>query len=252
MQMSYSDKEKHMDYQSDDVESSAEKFNNPSDHLTVENEKVDDILPVGQLKWRRDEEEEQDTLDSLEDARKFEPAKQEGDKEKKEEQTEEKKDSGNQFHSHEYGAPPTFEVEQPSSPHEKRQLSLEDTLTPIDFKEYSIDPVIGENSGDENFKEEVKKPSFVAEQPVKPRVEQLDSTKEKKQSAASRSEDDPPIDEKKEQILKWVKILWLPVSLIVALYVGFVVGHTIIGDQPAGDFLDFDMWVHIYQLIFGS
>ena len=56
--MSYSDKEKHMDYQSDDVESSAEKFNNPSDHLTVENEKVDDILPVGQLKWRRDEEEE--------------------------------------------------------------------------------------------------------------------------------------------------------------------------------------------------
>ena len=80
--MSYSDKEKHMDYQSDDVESSAEKFNNPSDHLTVENEKVDDILPVGQLKWRRDEEEEQDTLDSLEDARKFEPAKQEGDKER--------------------------------------------------------------------------------------------------------------------------------------------------------------------------
>ncbi len=101
--MSYSDKEKHMDYQSDDVESSAEKFNNPSNHSTVGNEKVDDILPVGQLKWRRDEEEEQDTLDSLEDARKFEPAKQEGDKEKKEEQTEEKKDSGNQFHSHEPG-----------------------------------------------------------------------------------------------------------------------------------------------------
>ena len=84
----------------------------------------------------------------------------------------------------------------------------------------------------------MKKPSFVAEQPVKPRVEQLDSTKEKKQSAASRSEDDPPIDEKKEQILKWVKILWLPVSLIVALYAGFVVGHTIIGDQP-GRFLEF-------------
>jgi hypothetical protein len=256
MQMSYSDKEKHMDYQSDDVESSAEKFNNPSNHSTVGNEKVDDILPVGQLKWRKDEEEEQDTHDSLEAARKFEPAKhdsdKEKDKEKKQEQTEEKKDSGNQFGSNEHGAPPSFEVEQPSSPHEKRQLSLEDTLTPIDFKEYSIDPVIGANSGDENFKEEVKKPSFVAEQPVEPRVEQPGFTKEKRQSPASHGDDDPAIDEKKEQIRKWVKILWLPVSLIVALYAGFVVGHTIIGDQPAGDFLNFDMWVHIYQLVFGS
>lgn len=249
--MSYSDKEKHMDYQSDDVESSGEKLNNQSDHSAVEDEKVDDILPVGQLKWRKDEEEEQDTRHSLEVARKFEDAKNDGAKADNEGLTEKNNESEKQDHPlKEHGTPPSSGVEHDSSPHENRQLSLEDTLTPIDFKEYSIDPIIEEKNSDEEFKQEVKKPAFVAEQPAETADEQ--PVLSKKESAVDLGEDERVKDEKKEQIRKWVKILWLPVSLVVALYVGFVIGHTVIGDQPAGDIFNIDMWVHIYQLMFGS
>lgn len=248
--MSYSDKEKHMDYQSEDVKSSGEKLNNQPDHTAVEDEKVDDILPVGQLKWRKDEEEEQDTRHSLEVARKLDHAKNDGEKDD-EGMAEKNKDSEKQDHPlKEHGTPPVSETKQDSSPHEKRQLSLEDTLTPIDFKEYSIDPIIEEKSSDESFKQEVKKPAFVAEQPAEMADERPFSNK--KERAAVPDEEDRVKDEKKEQIRKWVKILWLPVSLVVSLYVGFVVGHTIIGDQPAGDIFNIDMWVHIYQLMFGS
>ncbi|MGA8944167.1 MAG: hypothetical protein WB502_15845, partial [Thermoactinomyces sp.] len=64
--MSYPDKEKHTDNQLDNVEASTEKkLNNQQEKPSSEDRNLEDTIPVGQLKWRKDEEYEQDTQYSL-------------------------------------------------------------------------------------------------------------------------------------------------------------------------------------------
>ena len=65
-------------------------------------------------------------------------------------------------------------------------------------------------------------------------------------------------DKKKDSYLedkkssKWmlaVKILWLPLVLLVVLLISLIIGHTMIGDQPASDIFNIDMWIHLLKLI---
>ncbi|MGA8942224.1 MAG: DNA-directed RNA polymerase subunit beta, partial [Thermoactinomyces sp.] len=136
-----------------------------------------------------------------------------------------------------------------------RQLSLEDTLTPINFKEYSIDPALDQTEKDkEEFVEEEKKPSFVAkpglmesDTPYQEKKENTLAVTKKSKFTSKREWE----EQEKKQIPKWARIFWLPATLIFVLFAGLIIGHSIIGKQPVGDIFDIDMWIHIYKLMYG-
>lgn len=256
--MSYPDKEKRTDYLLDSVEASTEKLNKKQEETSPEDEKVKDTLPVGQLKWRKDDE--QDTHYSLG----LSPKKSSAvNKDKKEQQPpstdkdediqDRNEDSGKEKKSGSKDAALPFAPNNESS-YTGRQLSLEDTLTPINFKEYSIDPALErkEEEHGELLAEE-KKPSFVA----KPDLTASDTPVQRKREKPFASKRKSNVTGEKEwedgekQIPKWVRILWLPAVLIFVLFAGLIIGHSIIGEQPVGDIFDIDMWIHIFKLMNG-
>jgi len=136
---------------------------------------------------------------------------------------------------------PSGESEESVSPQAaKRNLSLEDTMGPIDFKEYFIDPAKDEQDiQSKEYQTEVKKPAFMASnKPAKPRK-------------VLEVETDDFATDRTEQIAKTaIKILWLPGVLFIVLIMGLMIGHSAIGGEPALDVFDLGMWEHLYRLIF--
>jgi hypothetical protein len=54
-----------------------------------------------------------------------------------------------------------------------------------------------------------------------------------------------------EKIVRYIlKMLCVPLILVVVLVTGLLIGHSVIGGQPAGDVFDINMWQHLYRLIF--
>lgn len=259
--MSYPDKEKRTDYQLDSVEASTEKLNKQQEETSPEDEKVKDTMPIGQLKWRKDEEFEQDTHYSLGFSQKKSSAVNKEKKDKQPPDTDEDEEihdrnegSGKEEKSGSKDAALPFTPNNESS-YTGRQLSLEDTLTPINFKEYSIDPAFEQKEKEhEKLLAEEKKPSFVAkpdltasDTPVQRKRENTFASKRKTNVTSEKEWEDG----KEKQLPKWVRIFWLPATLIFVLFAGLIIGHSIIGEQPVGDIFDIDMWIHIFKLMNG-
>ncbi|MBA4602982.1 DNA-directed RNA polymerase subunit beta [Thermoactinomyces mirandus] len=247
--MSYPDKEKHTDYQLDNVETLKQKLNNQHD-IFSKDEKLEDTMPVGQLKWRKGEEFEEDTHHNLGLAKKKSSVVKNSNKEKKPETGKDEEVQDGNEGSGKKEKPGSENAEIPFAPENEssntgRQLSLEDTLTPINFKEYSIDPALDQKNSGESMTEE-EKPSFVA----KPDLMASDAAAQRKKQntfAGGKAWE----KEEEKQIPKWVRIYWLPATLIFVLFAGLIIGHSVIGEQPVSDIFDIDMWIHIFKLMYG-
>ncbi|MBA4541816.1 MULTISPECIES: DNA-directed RNA polymerase subunit beta [Thermoactinomyces] len=285
--MSYPNKETPVDKKSETVESPGQETKEKSSPSET---KEMTRLPVGKLKWSKDEEEEQDIELILAKSKKNEavsPKKEDGNESStagvagnspksspKEDADPLSKPQGKAGLAKE-GETPQKEVASSaeSTQTAKRELTIEDTLTPIDFKEYLIDPKQTKSEEQAQFKTEVKKPVFQAEplpkkeesnakaekeepkskeQKEKPKVKEKTKAKEKPSVQDKRFGEDAKEDKKSssQNLARIAKILWFPVTIVVVLIVGFIIGHTVIGDQPAGDLFNMSMWNHIYDLLF--
>ncbi|SEM79266.1 DNA-directed RNA polymerase subunit beta [Lihuaxuella thermophila] len=248
--MSYPNKENRVDNHPEDMKSSPKQGEKMKSSLKELRKEQESRLPVGKLKWSKDEEEEQDTRANLE-VKGIDPKLDhenepvaEGELPASEGREKEAESSVRWNPQDGNGSSESTDREQSDqsrketgqeSPRRERALSLEDTLTPIDFKEYSIEPE-RETNKDPEFETEFKKPAYIVD-------EDDDELTEA---------DSYGIPDEKKKIIKWaIKILWLPLLLFVVLIVGLIIGHTVIGDQPAGEIFDLDMWEHIYKLIYG-
>ncbi len=255
--MSYPNKENRVDnHHPEGIESSQKQGEKKKSSLKELDKEQPSRLPVGQLKWSKDEEEEQDTRANLgvkvdrKPELDDEPVEKEelsatGQKPGEKEESESAVPFASFDVDHAKEQPdrdqrdPDEDGKQQEQPQRQRTLSLEDTLTPIDFKEYSIDPE-QETGGDSEYQTEYKKPSYVVRQD------------DEDGGFGSDEADSHGISDRKQIITKRaIKILWLPMLLVVVLITGLIIGHTVIGDQPAGDIFDLDMWEHIYKLIYG-
>ncbi|MBA4495980.1 DNA-directed RNA polymerase subunit beta [Paenactinomyces guangxiensis] len=266
--MSYPDKEKPMNGHSEQMENAKNPMENakkktkkkPKSSLKELSKDLESRLPIGKLKWSKSDEEDLDTQTNLgiKDKEKDSPAVDVSKhpdepspaigqlKQKADEDSTEKADSPKPVdHFDKASAKQVeqkLEEEQRTGKHQSAP-SLEDTLTPIDFKEYSIDP-LPEPKEKHEYQTEVKKPAFSVEQDW-----------ENNHDDSYSDDGNPDISEGSgtgKNVVKWaVKILWLPVLLFVVLIVSLIIGHTFIGDQPAGDVFDIEMWEHIYNLIYG-
>jgi hypothetical protein len=54
----------------------------------------------------------------------------------------------------------------------------------------------------------------------------------------------------KKGSVRMFQILWLPCVLGIVLITGLIIGHSILGGQPAGDVFDIKMWERLYHLVF--
>jgi hypothetical protein len=219
-----------------------------------------DTLPVGMLKWSKEDELVQDTHLNLDKSGAV-------DREQDYQSPDNKQSSVLPLAQKSVAAgqegqsaldEPVQADQSPAPNQAERNLSLEDTLTPIDFKEYSLTPV---DEADKEPEIQYKQPAYTVDF-----SEDIAKADESGQEAASKSTEHVSKEEKRgkytEEVKgqdeadarpawkKVVKIVWLPVSLLAALIIGLIVGHAVIGKQPAGDVFDMDMWQHIYKLIF--
>lgn len=254
---------------------SQKKSGHVADNADKQN-KEDSLIPNGELKWRKEEEEDlQDTEINLKQSKEDKTKQKEKEETKKEETTKEKitrqekeseskkseekatkkeqtttksKDSSQNKAKKTEKKPeanqkqkdkPNSEQESAAATEAKKEYSIEDTLGPIDFKEYPV-----ELESEEKKKKETKSPdqsTFVFK-------------KEKKEKAKKRK----PITREKVktpqiQLPKWkftLRVLWLPISLVFALFIGLIVGNTVIGEQPVSEAFNIDNWIHLYKLIF--
>jgi hypothetical protein len=53
-------------------------------------------------------------------------------------------------------------------------------------------------------------------------------------------------------IIKIIKILWIPVFCIAALFGGLIIGYVYIGDKELADVFKWDTWKHVYDLVFSD
>jgi hypothetical protein len=98
-----------------------------------------------------------------------------------------------------------------------KNKNLEDTLTPIDFKEYPLE---------------------INSQPAQ---------EKKNAKETPQTEEEEETDQKK----KWIRILWYPALLVVSLFAGLIIGHSVIADQPVSDVFNIEVWQHLFNLIYG-
>ncbi|WP_124728468.1 DNA-directed RNA polymerase subunit beta [Staphylospora marina] len=124
----------------------------------------------------------------------------------------------------------------------KRPLSLEDTLTPIHFKEYSLDPLPDEKNQEEtDLRTGLTRPLKIVPE----------SATDQRTFPDAEDDESPENDTARRVLRMAVKILWLPALLLTSLVVGLMIGHSAIGNEPASDVFDLDMWEHVYRLIYG-
>lgn len=208
-------------------------------------DKQEDRLPVGELKWSQEEEEEREK-----EAKVVAEQKQEedtGSGQEKEVIEAKKVDSKEDL----------INDLQKTDTESDKLKDFEDTLTPIDFKEYPIklDPQ--------------KEVSAAVEAPVKtfeiePDVEYSTKDPDQQDYASYEKEENDEsdygkvdqisdVEETKTQKKGWkftLKILWIPLTLILSLLIGLIIGNTVIGEQPVSDIFKWSSWEHLYNLIY--
>jgi hypothetical protein len=205
----------------------------------------DSRLPVGELKWSKEQQEGK----SEEEEKKTEIEKEEERETKKEE-----KDAKDSVHSEVSATLLEVEKEQEanlSSQSEKEKkkqdplAGIEDTLTPIDFKTYEFDA--------EQLKAIEQELNSLNPQ----KLEEELNTIHHQQHTPVQDHNEYYDDEEEEYTKdsKWVKrsiwILGIPALLVIVLFVSLIIGHTVVGGQPVGDIFDMSMWMHVYNLIYG-
>ncbi|MCH5585269.1 DNA-directed RNA polymerase subunit beta [Shimazuella sp. AN120528] len=222
-----------------------DKKDTKNDKVKVEQD--DNRLPVGELKWSKEQQEGQVEEEQKESKEKVIAEKeQEKKQEKKQESTE--KDSVQSEVSAtllEVEKEQEADVSSQEEKEEKKQdplAGIEDTLTPIDFKTYEFD----------------------AEQ-LKAIEQELNSLNPQKlEEELNTIHHQPPLkdhveyEEDEEEYTtdsRWVKrsiwILGIPALLVIVLFVSLIIGHTVVGGQPVSDIFDMNMWMHVYNLIYG-
>jgi hypothetical protein len=205
----------------------------------------DSRLPVGELKWSKEQQEGK----SEEEEEKTEIEKEEERETKKEE-----KDAKDSVHSEVSATLLEVEKEQEanlSSQSEKEKkkqdplAGIEDTLTPIDFKTYEFDA--------EQLKAIEQELNSLNPQKLE---EELNTIHHQQQTPVQ--DHNEYYDDEEEEYTKdskWVKrsiwILGIPALLVIVLFVSLIIGHTVVGGQPVGDIFDMSMWMHVYNLIYG-
>lgn len=65
------------------------------------------------------------------------------------------------------------------------------------------------------------------------------------------------MNEKRHSVAKkrpaWIgllKVVLIILFLVLALFVGAVVGYVVLGKQDPGDIMDFETWKHVFDLVF--
>ncbi|TCS95618.1 DNA-directed RNA polymerase subunit beta [Hazenella coriacea] len=240
--MSYPDKEKRVDNQSGKVENrptepSRKKPNPPLKELSKEQESR---LPVGKLKWSKEEEEVQDTQLNLGNNKQQpnSPAPKMDEDHIEKASTKEVHDQIAASQSSENLSEPYQSSPEGNDNSKQRSLSLEDTLTPIDFKEYPIEP---------DPKEET---SSAKNRSTRSKGNSNMSTLDLGEDDGDHT-DEGESSQGKVIAKKALKILWLPLLLIIVLIVGLMFGHSFGGESATGVF-DLSMWEHIYDLIYSE
>lgn len=241
---------------------SQKKSGHIADNADKEN-KEDSLVPNGELKWRKDEEDLQDADMTLQQDTEHETKeKEESTRQKKQSEPQKSEDKATQKEQTTTSAQEnkskdktektdkeletdqkqkdklTSEKESAASAEVKKEYTIEDTLGPIDFKEYSV-----KLESEEKKKEETKSPdqvTFVFKKEKKEKTRRKPITREK-------------VKTPKIELPKWkfaLRILWLPISLVFALFIGLIVGNTVIGEQPVSEAFNIENWIHLYKLIF--
>lgn len=178
--------------------------NNTNDEKALDsNDHTQESHPPGELKWSRKEEDlREQQVDSEEkdlDSFAAEPS-QEIEKIEENEK--------NVW---------TDDTEHSQSASGQTSASIEDTLTPMGFKDYTAAPT----------------------------VEQIDSVQTTNVA--------PAADEQKSGWkTKLLKILWVPALLAVMLLIGLIIGHSVLGEQPVANVFDIKMWEHLYNLVYSK
>ncbi|WP_052807327.1 DNA-directed RNA polymerase subunit beta [Risungbinella massiliensis] len=182
----------------------SDDWKNNTNEEALENNNTQESHPPGELKWSQEEEDlrekqsdsKETDLDSL-------VTNSSQELENKE------KDERNNWDNKENPFPP-------STSHQQASASIEDTLTPLDFKDYTVAPT----------------------------VEQIDPVQQEVVS-----ETDQP---KSKWANKWLKIFWVPALLVVMLLFGLIIGHSVLGEQPIANVFDIKTWEHLYNLVYSK
>lgn len=148
-----------------------------------------------------------------------------------------------------------------TSGREEKEYTFEDTMGPIDFKEYSLEPDKTKQASQKTRYDKEESPNVIGatvKEESKPFV--FSKTENKDKQSGSQKAKTPQkkhtrdsIKSQKVSIPKWkwaLKILWLPITLVLVLLIGLMIGHSTIGEQPAGGIFDIEIWTHLYKLIF--
>ncbi|MDQ0415861.1 hypothetical protein J2Z48_000019 [Croceifilum oryzae] len=160
------------------------------------------------------------------------------------------------------------EEEQGSSDSKTDKLAnFEDTLSPLDFKEYKVDleqlqeasaavetPLKEESTTVMDDVEDLKTEEHVQDEVVK---NSLDAHDNEQELVETIDQEEPEVvaeeikpDKKRSPLKVAIKILWIPLLLVAALITGLVIGNTIIGKKPILDIFSWSSWEHLYNLIY--
>jgi hypothetical protein len=224
----------------------------------VKEEQEETRLPVGELKWSKEQQEK-------EQQEKEQQEKEFTDKGKKEDKdTEENTAQKNNVHSEISATLLDVEKEQESShisSHDEKDkkkdkkedplAGIEDTLTPIDFKTYEFDA--------DQLKAIEQELNALNPQKLEEELHTIHQEQEHKHHPYNNFEDDveDDVDDELEEdpshsklLKRTIWIVGVPALLVIVLFVSLIIGHTVIGGQPVGDIFDISMWMHVYNLIY--
>lgn len=215
----------------------------------VKEEQEETRLPVGELKWSKEQQEKEKELTD----------KDSNEKKDNKENTSEK----NSVHSEISATLLEVEKEQEShiSSHDEKEkenqkdkkkdplANIEDTLTPIDFKTYEFDA--------EQLKAIEQELNALNPQKLE---EELHTISQQEHSHRPYNKFEDEVDDEENDELedrsnnRWLKrtiwIVGLPALLVIVLFVSLIIGHAVVGGQPVGDIFDISMWIHVYNLIY--
>ncbi|WP_037464322.1 DNA-directed RNA polymerase subunit beta [Shimazuella kribbensis] len=213
------------------------------DKKDLKNEKgkdEQDRLPVGELKWSKEEDQESNSNEKNEQGH-----------------VEEKPSKKDNVHEEISATLLDLEKEEQTtiSSHEEEKVKkdplagIEDTLTPIDFKTYEFDA--------EQLRAIEQEMNTLNQQKTENELETFDRKQEfhlPSENVKNRH-DEEEVEEEYSSDSKWVKrsiwILGVPALLVIVLFVSLIIGHTVVGGQPVSDIFDMGMWMHVYNLIYG-
>ncbi|MXQ52860.1 DNA-directed RNA polymerase subunit beta [Shimazuella alba] len=223
----------------------------------VKEEQEETRLPVGELKWSKEQQEREQQEKEQQEKEKELTDKDSNEKKDNKENTSEK----NSVHSEISATLLEVEKEQEShiSSHDEKEnqkdkkkdplANIEDTLTPIDFKTYEFDA--------EQLKAIEQELNALNPQKLE---EELHTISQQEHSHRPYNKFEDEVDDEENDELedrsnnRWLKrtiwIVGLPALLVIVLFVSLIIGHAVVGGQPVGDIFDISMWIHVYNLIY--